>query len=57
MLSAIESKFTCLLIAVRTPVLVALSKTSTSHTRHNFLNHKEKCNYLQGINKYNFITT
>ena len=37
MLSAKESKLTCLLTATRTPVLIALSKTSTSHTKHSFL--------------------
>ena len=37
MLFAIESRFTCLTTVPRTPLVTALSKTSTNQTRHNFL--------------------
>ena len=42
MLSAKESKLTYLLMTTRTPVLIALSKTSTSQTKHSFLHDKKQ---------------
>ena len=49
MLSAMESMLTCLVTNVRTLLPSVLSKTSTSHTKHNFLKwrkeEEQKCKY------------
>lgn len=42
MLSAKESMFTCLVTNVRTLLPSVLSKTSTSHTKHNFLKRRKE---------------
>ena len=44
MLSAMESMLTCLVTNVRTLLPSVLSKTSTSHTKHNFLKRRKKKN-------------